>query len=240
MSKPKQESDGKPIIDQEFVGSVAALLEIEEPAETARLAKRMQRYSDRLYFARRRAGNTPNPGDARKDAKSIVDLADRLSREINAIALSDEFGRAYREERRATFKPERPSLERLTAEIKALRHVCQRIVDAPPFPSGRKGDPILKHVVGAFMALFEDLADARPRYAASTEGVKGDYLVGRGGLALRDVFKKIAPKTEEKTLARYVSQFEKEYGNSQMREGDFDFVSGIEDAGEFEFVALRP
>jgi hypothetical protein len=65
------------------------------------------------------------------------------------------------------------------------------------------------------MALFETVAGERPRHTDSSEGVKGDYLSGRGGVALRTLFVAmfvaISPETEEKTLAGIVKKLDAEF-----------------------------
>jgi len=239
VAEASDEMEGKPIIDAALASKIASTLGLEDPGVVKRLTKRLQRYSDRYYFRGRRTKNAANVGDVRKFAREIVNQIAKLQRDVNAITFSDHFASAYRAERRSSEEQRRPSLEAFSQEVRAMTSVCQRIIDGPPHPRGRKGNPVLRQTVGALMALFETIAGERPRHAASHEGVKGDYLIGKGGVALREFFERLDPDVAEGTLARYVGQFEEEYGEDPMTEGDFDFISGIEDAGEISFIDLR-
>lgn len=239
MNEADWDNPEKPILGEQLIAEVSAILGITDPRRIEYLATRMQRYSDRYFFAKKRARYTKTPGQVRQEVSAFDALLAKVEDRIDEIAFIDEVAAGYRAARRASHVKGSPSVEGFKSEVCDLRKICSEIIDAPALPPGERGRPLLRHAVGSFMALFETTAEERPRHTAYQDGDKGDFLACPGGIALRKVFEVIAPDIDEGTIARLVRKIDAEFADRPMREGDFDLISRIEDAREFTVSIIQ-
>lgn len=238
MDEADWSANAKPILSETLVAEIAQILGLTNPTDRARLSQRLQRYSDRLFFSRKRARFEKPPGEVRKEMHSLLKQISKLQDRADRLAFSKQVTAAYGKVRRKAGSRS-PSLDTLRFELDALAAIAHEVAEAPPHKRGQRGRPLLHYRVGAFMALFETLAGERAEHRTSLEGVPGDYLGGKGGIALRTLFEAIAPEIQEGTLARIVGQLSSEFEGRPMREADFDFITAIEDAGAITVVEVQ-
>jgi hypothetical protein len=89
------------------------------------------------------------------------------------------------------------------------------------------------------MALFEALTGERARIVAGRGSSTGACLAGRSGIALRKIFEAVDPHVSETRLVASVKRLTEQFEGREMREGDFDWISAIEDDGSFDVSRAR-
>lgn len=229
-------SNPKPIWDAASISEIAEVLGVSDDAYQKRLAHRIQRYSDRYIFARKRERFKVKPGDTTELAKKSRRQIANLLRTIAELEFCDEFLDLNAKAKRDHGSRESVSLPRMKGELQKLESLVLALANAPKRKAGHKGLPILDHWVGAFMALFDTTPGRRPKHRSSREGIKGDYVDGPGGQALRFVFNGIDPDLTESQLARAVKRMTMRSNGQAMRERDFDLISKLEDVGSFDIT----
>lgn len=230
-------SDEKPIISPELADEIAQLLGVDDPDAHKHLAQRLQRYSAAYFFDLRRNQIVPTEGAAKKAFRDVEARIAALEELIVPLQTSEALRLGYKQIARHTNLKERPSWEGLRRELIAMREIAGAIANSPDLKRGPKGRPILRHAVGALMALFEGITGRRAETTTSQNSVKGIYLKGPEGRAIGRLFETIDPRVSEATLANLVDKLRQEFDGKPMLEGKFHLISAIEDTGE---IILRP